>query len=296
MSPDAKTTGYTPVRPSIIEEVEALSGFVVLIDVLGFRELVSRDEKLSQVKEYVNTVHDLLTTEKYGQLQFVLFSDNLVINTRDEKRESFLELIRACSETLFSLARHEIAVRGAVAHGSFLRSLNAPQGVILAGRPIVEAEHYQHSQNWVGIMLSPSVVRRDNEALQNECRTIPDRRTDESERQWLERIALPLHLMKWSSIPFHDKASMTEAYFDGFAILPIRPEISSIAEIVPSLENTLKFLEIMKAAAPNPSSQKKYSESIKFLQHARDVWKPVRELNFLLDPTKRRPLFLAVCN
>lgn len=272
MSPDTTRKGFSPALPPIVDRVENIAGFVALIDVLGFRELVSRDSDLSQVRQYVETVASILDNDKYSQLQFVLFSDNVVINTRDEERNSFLALIRACSDIFFNLARRQVAVRGAIAHGSFMRSPFMRHGVTVAGRPIVEADHYQHSQNWVGIMLAPSVVRRDNEALQKECETIPGQNPSETDNEWLERISLPLILMKWARIPFQAENSVSKTDFSGFAILPIRPEVSSRSDVVLSLESTLKHLEIMKAVAPNPASQNKYSETAEFLQTAKTVW------------------------
>lgn len=154
-----------------------------------------------------------------------------------------------------------------------MRSPVTRQGVTLAGRPIVEADQYQHSQNWVGIMLAPSVVRKDNENLQKECDVIPGRNHSETESDWLERISLPLNLRKWRKIPFQAEGSVGRDYFAGFAVLPIRPEASSIADIVLSLDDTLKHLEIMKAVAPNPASQNKYAETADFLRSAQDAWK-----------------------
>jgi hypothetical protein len=275
MSAESRPKGYIPAKPSIVDEVESLVGFVALIDVLGFRELVGRDENILKVREYVNTVQDCLKDERYSQLQFVLFSDNLVVNTRDDKRESFIALVHACSDVLFNLARHEIAVRGGIAHGSFMRSLNMQQGVILAGRPIVEAEHYQHRQNWVGIMLTPSVVRRDNEALQKELSAIPEPKGSEKDREWLERISLPLHLKRWEKIPFHDDTT-NGGRFDGLVVVPLRPDISSRADVIRSLNNTLQCCQRMKAVAPNPASQDKYTETMKFLQEVRDEWDAFR--------------------
>lgn len=277
MSADRISKGFTPARPPIIEQVENITGFVALIDVLGFRELVRRDNDLSQVRQYVETVASLLDDDKYSQLQFVLFSDNLVINTRDEERASFSVLIRACSDIFFNLARRQVAVRGAVAHGLFMRTPNMKQGVTVAGRPIVEADHYQRSQNWVGIMLAPSVVRRDNENLQKECETIPSQDPGETESNWLKRISLPLSLRKWEKIPFQSEESLSKGHFAGFAVLPVRPEVSSCADVVLSLDNTLKYLEIMKAVAPNPASQGKYSETAEFLRSAKDTWQLLAE-------------------
>ena len=269
MSDEPKPATYVPA--TLTENVENRVGFVALIDVLGFRELVGRDDQLSQVRYYVDTVASHLEDEKYSQLQFVLFSDNLVINTRDENRESFITLVNACSDIFYNLTRREIAVRGAIAHGLFMRSPNTRQGVIVAGRPIVEADQYQHVQNWVGIMLTPSVLRRDKN-LQSECATISRRTSDETVSDWLKRISLSAHIKKWDKIPFHTGESTSDGSYTGFAVVPLNPELSSVKDVVASLNNTLHYLEIMKAAAPNPASQTKYNAALAFLKHVKDEW------------------------
>src|SRR2546426_2962066 len=154
------------------DSVQVVTGYVALIDVLGFREVVGRDNELIEIQKYIQTVASLLDEkEQATSLQFVLFSDNLIINTQDNTEADFQRLVVACSRISFALSRQFIAVRGAIARGRFIRSSTSAQGVVLAGRPIVEANEYQHRQNWVGIMLAPSAVRHREEHLQKACTT-----------------------------------------------------------------------------------------------------------------------------
>jgi hypothetical protein len=273
MCAESTTKGFRPVPDAIKDDIESLVGFVALIDVLGFRELIGRGDNHSTVRTYADTVTQCLEKEHFTQLQFVLFSDNLVINTRNENVEALTELARACSDILLALAGKLIAVRGAIAHGAFVRSLNTRQGVVLAGRPIVEADYYQHSQDWVGIMLAPSAVRRDIELLQAQCRPpVPSKRDSESEAEWLKRISLSLYLRSWPEIPFHaDKAPDT--YFDGYAVVPIAADATSRTNVKFSLAQMSRVLTTMKASAPTPESQRKYSETQKFLIHIEQEWR-----------------------
>lgn len=253
-----------------MENVERLTGFVALLDVLGFRELVSRDDDLSRVRQYIEAVATLLSPDGPSQLQFVLFSDNLVINTRDDSVDSFRGLVQACSHLSFELAQQRVAVRGAIAHGPFMRSPTTRQGVILAGRPIVEADHYQHAQDWVGTILAPSVVRRDD-GIGEACQ-IRQRDAAETPDGWAERRRLSFHLHHWPQIPFHKGSPFDDAYFDGYVLVPMRQGVSSPSTVQASLRDFRRQLEIMKAGAPDPASQAKYSKTLNWIGGVSSAW------------------------
>jgi hypothetical protein len=73
-----------------VENVQKLNGYVALVDVLGFRELVGRDDELSEVQRYIEVVAGLLDNSDDAsrrELEYVLFSDNLVINTSADSSE-----------------------------------------------------------------------------------------------------------------------------------------------------------------------------------------------------------------
>jgi hypothetical protein len=226
---------------------------------------------LTDVQRYVEAVLSLLDDPaRPTRLQFVLFSDNLVINTRDESLESFRDLVLACSHLSFALAQQRVAVRGAISHGPFMRSPTTRQGVILAGRPIVEADHYQHAQNWVGTILAPSVVRRD-EGLAERC-AIKQRDADEAPATWFERVSLAIHLQQWPSIPFHTTSPAEANSFDGYVVVPMRKRIESPKTVRASLTDFGKQLTIMKAGAPDPASQAKYSKALSWLGQIQLRW------------------------
>lgn len=248
---------------------KSLHGYVALIDVLGFRELVGRDNELVEIQKYIQTIVSLLEEkEQAGALEFVLFSDNLVINTQDDSEDNFKRLVVACSRISFSLIKQFIAVRGAISRGRFIRSRASAQGVILAGRPIVEAEEYQHRQDWVGIMLAPSAVRGREELLQQSCVTsVPG--AVEGPTSWIQRNYLAMHLQRYGGIPFHPGDSA----YDGYAVVPIEREaLTSPTAITASLSRTISQLEKMKSAAPDPESQAKFRAACHFLYTTTAKW------------------------
>jgi hypothetical protein len=257
-----------------MRDVQTIKGFVAVIDVLGFRQMVARDDRLLAVRNYAATVVSLLNnTGNEESLQFVLFSDSLVINTGDERPESFENLIVACSNLAYALAQDQsVAVRGAIAYGSFMRSPTVDQGVILAGAPIVEADHYQHQQDWVGIMLAPSVVLREDLNLSARCDLGAKAMEDDAD-EWIKRNRLAVHLQHVPQIPFHQRSVLETNLYEGYAIVPMPKGQNSIRQLIDSLDLTCRQLRRMKAIAPEPTAQEKYSNTLRWVEGAvRSVW------------------------
>lgn len=242
--------------------LEKIRGFVAVIDVLGFREMVTRSDDLMHVKEYITTVISLFENQHNSKLQFVLFSDNLIVNTTDDSESSFVEVVRACSALFCELTNYQIAVRGAIAHGSFIRSETTSQGVIVAGRPIIEALYYQDQQDWLGMILAPSVVRHDDSIQEV---SVPMAKRGESDGLWLERNSLTLRLQRWPRIPFHVTEPTAENLFDGYAVVPMSFLLTEATDTTKSLASTMANLQKMRAAAPDPRSQKKYTETLQWV-------------------------------
>jgi len=254
-----------------MEEIKKTEGYVALLDVLGFRELVNRDDKLSEIKKYIHTVESLFeNNHKYDSLQYLLFSDNLIINTKTNSDDDFHNLVKACSSLLFDLLQLQIAVRGVVSYGSFLRSPTTRKGVILAGKPIVEADHYQHIQNWVGTILAPSVIKFYNNIKPHS--TITPFNPGENRNQWLQRQPLAINIKHWGGIPFHTESSNIHSTYEGYVLVPMHADASTREAIFSSLDSTIENLEIMKSQSPDPSTQFKYTHSNDFLRFVKQSW------------------------
>src|SRR5688572_3630469 len=73
-------------------------------------------------------------------------------------RADLLAILKACSYAMHYLLKEGLAIRGAVAYGSYYRS-RSKKGVVIAGPAFIEAYHFEKAQNWVGIALAPSVLR-----------------------------------------------------------------------------------------------------------------------------------------
>jgi hypothetical protein len=196
-------------------------------------------------------------------LEYVLFSDNLVINTSADSSEALRTIVVACSELFFNLTKQGVALRGAIAYGPFMRSPTTRRGVILAGRPIVEAHYYQTMQNWIGIMLCPSVVRH-NQSLKTACSIYGNNSQAVSQR-------LPICLQPYHDIPFHG------GVYDGYAVVPMQQDVAVPRGVRDSLEETKVLLSRMKETAPDPESQRKYDATIVWLKKVRGDWSKVQD-------------------
>jgi hypothetical protein len=133
-------------------------GYVAFLDVLGFTAIV-RGENREPIDRYLECLKTVFEREENTHVDYVVFSDSIVITTHDDSDASLQGLLKRCSGLFGSLLAQGIAVRGAIAHGSFIAS-KTQSGTFVAGRAIVEAYEFEGKQNWVGIMLAPSVIRK----------------------------------------------------------------------------------------------------------------------------------------
>jgi hypothetical protein len=85
-------------------------------------------------------------------------------------------------------------------------------------------------------------------------------------------MALAMHLRPWEGIPFRATPSSNEDHFAGFAVVPMRYSVSSIADVRASLSELTRHLEMMKAYAPDPASQQKYANTLRWLQNVDSNW------------------------
>ena len=86
---------------------------MAFLDVLGFRSIVAGTNADAALKDYVNSVDRAVQTDKNDGLQYVIFSDSVIVN-------SFLRLLEACATLFGDFLRADIMVRGAIAHGTLI--------------------------------------------------------------------------------------------------------------------------------------------------------------------------------
>lgn len=250
--------------------MKTLEGFVAFLDVLGFQDLLQRDERLKEVGDYIEAVQRAVSGGD-GALQFTLFSDSVIINTRDNQDRSAERLFEACARIFgFLLLRH-LPLRGAISHGSFIRSDETGAGTIVAGRPIVEAIRTEQRQDWAGVILAPSAVRRfpdliTRTARGHGCHGLDDANALRSRLPWL------LYLQQHQSVPMH-----TEQFGDpdcnfGYAVVPVPDGVNSPTSWQSHSSELLAAADRMRELAPDPKSQRKCRALRDFVANGQAMW------------------------
>ena len=251
------------------ERGEWREGYVALIDILGFSEGILRHNLQTFFHEYNKSVHDVLSTPEAQNLEYIVFSDTIVIYTHYSNKKSFLSLVRACSLLFVSLLKIGLPLRGCISHGKFHLQKN-PNGVIIAGEPIIDAHDYEQKQNWIGIMISPKVIEK-----------IPFPQDPTIKRYFLIR--------RCEKIPFHENGGTGK--YEGYVVVPSERIDANKDKIIEDINKTIDLLKRKKSVAPDVRSQEKYSNTIEWLK---DCIVQIRggggsgcpDLNLIVDVTR----------
>lgn len=235
------------------------NGYVALFDVLGFSDRVFRNGT-DGLDSYIDPVVEIAGT--LSELGLILFSDTVVLFTSDDTDGAFDAIIKASSQLLHAFIFRGVPVRGAIAHGEFVRSDHSQHGTVIAGRPIIEAHHYEVQLQAVGVMLAPSVIERMEQLSKRPLlksakgKPLPAR---------LAIVQKALEIQPWNTIPLEPTFGTITPY-DGFAIVPTaRATIGTVDEITNDFKSLRKKLQRLKQLAPESRSQAKYQRTIDWL-------------------------------
>ena len=189
-------------------ENKSATGYVALLDVLGFSALISSDQaKLPAYLECLRIALDQSTVRP--TINSVVFSDSIVLTTDDDFEQSLETILLRCSRLFGLLLNENIAIRGAVAHGSFFRS-RSDKGVFIAGKAILDAYRFEQAQKIpVGIVLAPSVLKR-NPAIFEQWKDLRSLApvSPEAFSELMTRLPLVAFVQKHDTIQFHVESPM----------------------------------------------------------------------------------------
>ena len=248
------------------------TGYIALLDILGFSELIARETRNEELERYFD-VFEGATQKGVDSVEYVLFSDTIVINTPSNSDNSLLELIRACSYGMHYLLRAGLPVRGAISHGSYLRS-TTPKGVLIAGSAFIEAYRFEKVQNWVGILVAPSVLRFFPQFTER-CAAIPNLFVDPQVRDNLaERLDWAMKVQPCHAIPWHTENILGMESLDGYAVVPTSPEWT-VNGMGPGLDSVCEYLKRQRLLAGNPQAQRKYDAPREWLQSLGRDWRGI---------------------
>ena len=237
--------------------------FVALLDVLGFSSLVAGDRDGERLDRYLGCLGVALdTTGTRPTVEYVVFSDSIVLTTPDDSEDSLLAIITKCSRVLGTMLDNEIPLRGAIAHGFCFRSASRG-GTFVAGRAILDAYKFEIAQDWVGIMLTPSTVQKVPD-LRERCALHSPMGTAEDDQAQCKKLTWAAFVQPCRNIPFHTDRPLEDYGYDGFAIVPTNGD-SRIGELARDIEVKIEKLVWLKSLAPDPRAQSKYQKCLEWL-------------------------------
>jgi len=243
-------------------------GFVALLDILGFSERVARDAELGGLDRYISTVVD--ETQAYPGLRVILFSDTVLIYSLEDSPHAGRSVIEATSRLEHALLAKDVPLRGAIAHGAFARSENDMNGTVVAGRPIIEAHHFEVQLQWIGVILAPSVLRQMPELPTRGILHGP--RGDEETDGYIARTAQEARVQPCARIPLEPAPGAGLSYLEGFAVVPLAGDAQTPQALQQCMSDNLARLSWLKQLAPDPRSQAKYANTIAWLQPLYQQW------------------------
>lgn len=238
-------------------------GYVALLDILGFSNRVMRGN-MHGLDSYIKTVMAAAGQEK--RIKTILFSDTVVFYTMDDSDESFDVIVRTTSLALYQLIAADIPLRGAISHGSFVRSVNTG-GTVIAGRPIIDAHHYESQSQWIGVMLAPSVLEHRPDISQRAC-SIAINASGRAKSARFAPVRECISIQPNRRIPL---AALTGELtdFEGYAVVPLSSDIADLTDLRTSLIGTINKLTRLMQLAPDARSQAKYQRTRDWLRAIR---------------------------
>lgn len=127
------------------------------LDLLGFTALVRSRDVGEVIRLYEDAISKLelgASSSKALGLSYSWFSDTFIIFSRGDSLEEFTWLEQASRLFFQRLILADIPARGAIAHGRLYSNLEKN---IFVGEALIEAYEYGEDQDWLGLLLAPSV-------------------------------------------------------------------------------------------------------------------------------------------
>ena len=72
-----------------------MTGYVAFLDVLGFANLIGGDQAGERIDKYLESVKSSI---EGSPVQYVVFSDSIMLTVEGETPDSFIEVAKVCSK------------------------------------------------------------------------------------------------------------------------------------------------------------------------------------------------------
>jgi hypothetical protein len=168
--------------------------FVAFFDILGFSALVNNStdpvSKHILIKQYQEAIEKAEQEAKETNLwsgttvKHIWFSDSFIFFSDDGKGNDYGAIITCSQAFIRNMLYLNEPIRGAISYGDFFADVSKK---IFVGKALVEAYQESESQNWIGLILSPSATKRARECnleplRHSFCKTIIPRKQEIHEK------------------------------------------------------------------------------------------------------------------
>jgi len=264
-----------------------VNGTVAFIDLLGFGQHIKEHtdkENMARVESYAKAVEEattrvVLPPEEGGRseaqricLSYAIFSDSIVIyeRSRPDKFEeaftpgeaqwgAFKPVLKACSRLSFLLLRIGQPFTGCITQGTYYVHYDPQRGgVIVAGKPVLEAVNWQEKQGWIGIVVRPEnlVKQRLDDAFAD------PQRMGSRDLRMARHEKWPIMVERAYTVPIREnKCTHTYTEECHYAVVPTRKDDASPSQLLESVREARNALLPMKRDAPK-DVQAKYGATL----------------------------------
>jgi hypothetical protein len=225
---------------------ESIEGFIAYLKILEISNFITSDDFSVQFKKFCNILEDSLSTHN---LEYTFFSDSIIIYSKKINDEQFFYLIQALSEIFNRLLLElQIVICGGVSCGEF--SVHEYHGnKIVSGLSLNNALQIEHEQDWIGIVVSPEVIRKVP-VFKTLIKHDLNLGTVEKIRKILTPIAWYAYIKLYDRIPI--KTSNAEIKrVSGFIIFPNQQEVTKGNHVLENLRKFGEKLEYLRYSRPN---------------------------------------------
>jgi hypothetical protein len=77
---------------SSVDDVNEYIGYLAFLDVLGFRSIFAAANNSAALRDYVDKVDRAVQTDKNDGVQYVIFSDSVIVSSVRDDDDSFLRI------------------------------------------------------------------------------------------------------------------------------------------------------------------------------------------------------------
>ncbi len=139
--------------------------WIAVFDILGFKTLgkiINQDDmpEFDIRVAYEETLRNLKDSCEYykpGSIHYCWYSDTFLMYTKDDSAESCMVIQSACKNFIEKCILTRMPIRGAISFGLLCHTKDNRSFI---GNAFIEACEYAEDQKWVGLLITPSAVKK----------------------------------------------------------------------------------------------------------------------------------------